>query len=178
MQEYTLVFCCVGSMASSSSLVSKAEIVGISWHCCKQFVKSRVFFVQRWAWFGEWGHPWRLEYNFVMVYYGVPERLAKFTTLLTHFWFSWQLSSCKMAVRSTYARVCVCVCVLHTSHRHVAIGLQVRGYCMGFNCTLDWWWPTKSVQVGVILRPTLSRPVCLGVRHPSRTRNNIFSFLL
>jgi hypothetical protein len=35
----------------------------------------------------------------------------------------------------------------------------------------------NSVEVEVNLRPTISRPVCLGVRHPSGTRNQLF-FLL
>jgi hypothetical protein len=34
-----------------------------------------------------------------------------------------------------------------------------------------------EVEVEVNLRPTVSHPVCLGVRHPSGTRNQIF-FLL
>jgi hypothetical protein len=34
-----------------------------------------------------------------------------------------------------------------------------------------------EVEVEVNLRPTVSRPVCLGVRHPSGTRDQFF-FLL
>jgi hypothetical protein len=32
-----------------------------------------------------------------------------------------------------------------------------------------------TFKIQVILRPTVSRPVCLGFRHPSRTRDQFFS---
>jgi hypothetical protein len=35
-------------------------------------------------------------------------------------------------------------------------------------------WNHIEVEVEVKLRPTVSRPVRLGVRHPSETRNQIF----
>jgi hypothetical protein len=35
----------------------------------------------------------------------------------------------------------------------------------------------KRIQVKVILRPTVSRPVCLGVRHPSGTRDQFVLLL-
>jgi hypothetical protein len=37
---------------------------------------------------------------------------------------------------------------------------------------------TVKVKVRVILRPTVSRPVGLGVRHPSETRDQFFTFSL
>jgi hypothetical protein len=42
------------------------------------------------------------------------------------------------------------------------------------------FWPKHlpfDTEVEVILRPTVSRPVCLSVRHPSGTRDQFF-FLL
>jgi hypothetical protein len=52
------------------------------------------------------------------------------------------------------------------------------------NCMFYWyWWPyvllqcVSSSDVEVTLRPTVSRPVCLGVRRPSGTRDQFF-FLL
>jgi hypothetical protein len=35
-----------------------------------------------------------------------------------------------------------------------------------------------KVEVEVKLQPTVSRPVCLGVRHPSRTRDQLFFLLV
>jgi hypothetical protein len=45
------------------------------------------------------------------------------------------------------------------------------------------YWNTVEVKIKVILRPTTdcqsaSRPVCLGVRHPSGTRNQLFLLFL
>jgi hypothetical protein len=38
-------------------------------------------------------------------------------------------------------------------------------------------WNICEVEVAVNLRPTVSRPVCLGVRHPSGTRDQFFILL-
>jgi hypothetical protein len=40
-------------------------------------------------------------------------------------------------------------------------------------------WPSyeTTVKVKVILRPMASRPIFLGVKHPSGTHNQLFSFL-
>jgi hypothetical protein len=49
-------------------------------------------------------------------------------------------------------------------------------HCSKLECFHDSC-PIVNVKVEVNLRPTVSRPVCLGVRHPSRTCNQFF-FLL
>jgi hypothetical protein len=48
---------------------------------------------------------------------------------------------------------------------------------LGYLMSHRWEAPTVELEVEVNLRPTVSRPVCLGVRHPSGTRDQFF-FLL
>jgi hypothetical protein len=46
-----------------------------------------------------------------------------------------------------------------------------------FVTVVSFWGTEVEVEVEVKLRPTVSRPVCLGVRNPSGTRDQFF-FLL
>jgi hypothetical protein len=60
------------------------------------------------------------------------------------------------------------------------IGFQLPTSMSG--CHYSTWLPSwtnsnEAEEVQVKLRPTISRTVCLGVRHPSRTRDQFF-FLL
>jgi hypothetical protein len=69
-------------------------------------------------------------------------------------------------------RMCLVICWRHSDAWENLKGLVMIGSLEQDDIKMD-----VDVEVKVNLRPTVSRPVCLGVRHPSWTRDQFF-FLL
>jgi hypothetical protein len=58
-----------------------------------------------------------------------------------------------------------------TSHKDWGHGSYAPGVCLYVIGYLTLW--NKKFKVKVMLRPTVSRPVCLGVKHPSGAQEQI-----
>jgi hypothetical protein len=62
------------------------------------------------------------------------------------------------------------------TNRLMLFGETVAVYCENHTENIVTLFEQKKVKVKLILLPTASRPVCVGVRHPSGTHNQFFSF--